>query len=189
MHPRSDEEADRGAMVRLADGQDIALNAIMERWQDRLAAFLLRLTGDREAAVSLAQETFVRLYRHRRRYNPRRAFSTWIFSIARNLARNHLRWRARHPETLMEPADLAEVSPSASGDDPRSRAESRERLRAVEEAIRRLPPEQREALVLSVYEGLGHSEIAEITDATPKAVEVRLWRARRELRESLGEHL
>lgn len=189
MQFRSDEEADRGAMERLAEDQDSALNAIMERWQGRLAAFLTRLVGDRETALSLAQETFVRVYRHRRRFNPRKVFSTWIFSIARNLARNHLRWRARHPEALMEPGQLADASPPVPQPNPAERAASRERLLAVEAAIRALPPDQREALVLSVYEGLGHAEIAEITDATVKAVEVRLWRARKELRERLADHL
>lgn len=189
MQPGSEEEADRGAMERLAEGRDSALNEIMERWQGRLAAFLTRLVGDRETALTLAQETFVRVYRHRRRFNPRKAFSTWIFSIARNLARNHLRWRARHPETLMEPEQLADASPPVAQADPGERAASRERLLAVEAAIRALPPEQREALVLSVYEGLGHAEIADITDATVKAVEVRIWRARKELRERLADHL
>lgn len=89
----------------------------------------------------------------------------------------------------MEPEQLAEASPPVPQADPRERAASRERLLAVEAAIRALPPEQREALVLSVFEGLAHAEIAEITDTTVKAVEVRIWRARKDLRERLAEHL
>jgi RNA polymerase sigma-70 factor (ECF subfamily) len=189
MHPSADEDADRGDMSRLCAGQDSAFNGIMVRWKDRLIGFLHRLCGDHGTASLLAQETFVRVYRHRKSYNPRLPFSTWIFSIARNLARNHQRWRSRHPETLLPPEELPESGDGGANPDPVGQAESRERLRALHTAISNLSRDQREVLILSVYEGLSHEEIAEIIDSSPRAVEGRLYRARQELREALADHL
>jgi len=183
------EEDDKKDMEELAAGHDSAMNPIMRRWKDRLTGFLYRMVGNHSSACDLAQETFVRVYRHRHSYNPRHAFSTWLFSIAANLARNHHRWRKRHPEALLEPAEMAESSPADPGADPHTQAANRERLNAVETAISRLPREQREALVLSVYEGMSHEQIADITDSSVKAVELRIYRARRELRHLLAQHL
>ncbi len=176
-------------MVELAAGRDSAMNGIMRRWKDRLIGFLIRMVGDHATACDLAQETFVRLYRHRASYNPHRSFSTWIFTIAANLARNHHRWSKRHPEALSDPAEIVEQSPPDPAADPHARAVAREKLAAVQRAIAGLPEDQREVLVLSVYEHLGHEEIAAITDTTVKAVELRLYRARKTLRETLAEQM
>lgn len=189
MHPSADEDADRADMAALCAGQDTAFNGIMARWKERLIGFLHRLCGDHGTACLLAQETFVRVHRHRRSYNPRLPFSTWIFSIARNLARNHLRWRSRHPETLLPPEEFPESGDDGTATGPAGQAESRERLRAITSAISNLSRDQREVLVLSAYEGLSHDEIAGIIDSTPRAVEGRLYRARQELREALADHL
>ena len=72
-------------MSRLREGDDLALNDIMDRWQSRLTGYLIRLTGSEAVAVDLAQETFVRVYGNRFRYRPSGAFSTWLFAIASNL--------------------------------------------------------------------------------------------------------
>ena len=84
-------------MRRLADGDDLALNELMSRWREPVAAFLLRMVGDHATAMDLTQESFVRLYTSRHRYKPVAAFSTYLFHIAANLARNHARWKGRHP--------------------------------------------------------------------------------------------
>ena len=188
MEPHNADE-DQLEMEALAAGQDSAMNGIMRRWKDRLTGFLLRMVSDHATACDLAQETFVRLYRHRTSYNPRRPFSTWIFTIAANLARNHHRWSKRHPEALADPSEIADESPPDPSADPRARAIAREKLTAVQSAIAELPQDQREVLVLSVYEHLSQEEIATITDSTVKAVELRLYRARKTLREALSGHL
>jgi hypothetical protein len=94
---RFPEDADSSAMRRLREGEDLALNEIMERWQRRVTSYLLRFTGNETVAIDLAQETFVRVYQARERYRPKAKFSTWLFAIASNLAREHLRWLRRHP--------------------------------------------------------------------------------------------
>lgn len=175
-------------MADLAAGDDLALNRIMNRWKDRLAAFLYRMVGDSHQGLDLAQETFVRVYRHRGSYQPHRNFSTWIFGIAANLARNHLRWKRRHPEELLETTDDSShpVAPNAT---PHEQAATREKVRAVQQAINDLPSPLREALVLSIYEGLPHEEIAHVTDSTAKAVEIRIHRARNLLRQRMANLL
>jgi len=184
----SDDE-DKKHMADLAAGQDTAMNSLMRTWKDRLIGFLLRMVNDHSTACDLAQETFVRVYRHRSSYNPHQSFSTWIFTIAANLARNHHRWSKRHPEALTDPSDFADASQADPAADPHQRAVAKEKLAAVQDAIGKLPPDQKEVLVLSVYEHLSHDEIAEITNTTTKAVELRLYRARKTLRDSLASHL
>lgn len=184
---QASEDADSEAMRRLASGDDRALTGIMERWKKRLVAYLLRFTGSEAAAVDLAQETFVRLYQARARYRSNgsaRCFSTWLFGIAANLGRNHLRWQGRHPTLPLEEA----VEP-VSSDDPALCAEAQERSRAVQLAIAGLAPDLREALILSEYEGLSHAEIGVIAECSVKAVERRLAHAREQLRRELSRYL
>ncbi|MBL9160506.1 MAG: sigma-70 family RNA polymerase sigma factor, partial [Verrucomicrobiales bacterium] len=95
-------DTDIALMLRLAGGEDLALNDLISRWRDRLAAFLLRMVGDHATAMDLTQETFVRLYTSRKTYKPTAAFSTYLFHIATNLARTQARWRKRHPTVPMD---------------------------------------------------------------------------------------
>lgn len=189
MSDPSDSELEAGlldleGMERLAAGEDLALNGIMERWKSRLVAYLYRFTGNESAALDLAEEVFVRVYQGRLKFRPGKPFSTWLFGIAANLARNHLRWHRRHPTLPMEEA--IEV---VSGEDPSRSAETNERDRAVQQAIALLPPDLREALILGEYEGLSHAEIATISGCSAKAVERRLSRAREILRKELSRYL
>jgi RNA polymerase sigma-70 factor (ECF subfamily) len=185
--PDPDREAallDREAMERLVAGEDLALNAIMERWKNRLVAYLYRFTGNEATALDLAEETFVQVYQGRAKFRVDRPFPTWLFGIAANLARNHLRWRRRHPTLPITEADHV-----PSDEDPVRSAEARERGKAVQKAIALLPPDLREALILVEYEGLSHAEISVISGCSAKAVERRLSRAREILRQELFRYL
>lgn len=180
-------DADILAMQRLAAGDDLALNEIMSRWRDKVAAFLKRMTGDHDVAVDLAQETFVRLYQHCGTYSPSAAFPTYLFRIAANLGRNHHRWRSSHPSVAVgdkerpgsEAPDL-QFSPSADMD-------HRERLHAIEAAIGALPTDQREAMLLFTYEDMSYAQIAEAAHCSSKAVETRIYHARQMLRSLLKD--
>jgi RNA polymerase sigma-70 factor (ECF subfamily) len=170
----------------LVDGEELALNALMDAWSGPLCAYLGRLLGDSATALDLAQETFVRVYRKRFEFNPKHAFSHWLFTIARNLAKNHFRWKERHPVTLCEsPPD----SPSASVPSPREHTMVSEKMDALQQAIQTLPGEMREALITATWHGMSVAEIARLQGSTEKAVELRLYRARKLLREALQEHL
>ncbi len=183
------DELDAELMRTLAEGDDLALNCLMDAWSQPLISYLMRLTGNHATACDLAQESFVRVHRHRLEYRTSQKFSTWLFAVATNLARNHARWRSRHPEALTEPEKLRELPVAGSRDSPDERAAANERLAALQKAIGELPHDLREVLILSTWHGLSHAEIARVQDTTEKAVEVRLYRARKLLREMLGEHL
>lgn len=184
-------DTDAELMERLAAGDDTALNVLMARWSDRVIAFLFRMTGQREVAVDLAQETFVKLYQARARYRPQGSFSTYLFAIAANLARNHSRWRRRHPAVSLDELDAESSSvrpePADPGHTPADSAIAREKAEEVHRAVRALPDDLREALVLSVHDGLGYAEIARISGCSAKAAETRIYRARQILKERLKD--
>ena len=167
------------------------LNQLMDRWQVPLRSFLYRYTQNEHDALDLAQETFVRIHQHRARFRPGARFSTWMFQIALNLARSHARWRRRHPAESLESGsgDSAASLQRANEATPADEALQAERAVAVRAAIAGLPGELREAVVLFEYEDKSHAEIALIVQATPKAVETRLYRARQQLRKVLGKYL
>lgn len=181
-------EMDAAAMTRLAKGEDLALSELMGRWQDRIATFLLRMTGNHATAQDLAQETFVRLYQSRARYKPSASLSSYLFSIAANLARNHLRWSARHPVKSMHDAQNDGPEPASEDSGPDEVLAQSETAQAVQRAVQDLSPELRETLVLFTYHDLGYQEIAAAVGSSAKAVETRLYRARQILKEKL-QHL
>lgn len=185
----SEEIQDSQLMTALASGNDPALNVLIRRWSPRILAYLSRHTDSHATAVDLTQETFVRLYQNRHRYDAARSFSTWLYTLAGNLLRNHARWQKRHPVTHMEPEVLSEQSPADDSPDPHDQLAASERVAAVRQAILSLPLELREPLVLSTYEHLPQPQIATILGLSEKAVEMRLYRARQQLRESLKSWL
>lgn len=178
------QETDSADMLALQRGEELALNRLMDRWQTPLRSFLYRWTQNEQDALDLAQETFVRVYQHRGRFRFGGRFSTWMFQIALNLARDHARRVKRRPTESLETAPE-----QASGITPGSQAADAERATVVRAAIAGLPGDLREAVLLSEYEDKSHAEIAEIVGATPKAVETRLYRAREHLRQTLARYL
>ncbi len=185
-------DPDIALMQRLREGEDTALNELMHRWQEPLVAFIYRYTGSYEDAIDLAQETFVRVYESRERYEPRGKFSTWLFTVAANLCHNHARWRARHPTvSIYAPADGSggvplEETLRAQGDTPADTAERDDLASAVREFVQQLPHDLKTALLLFEYHELSHVQIADVLNCTPKAVETRLYRARNLLRKDLA---
>ncbi|MGV3658598.1 MAG: RNA polymerase sigma factor [Prosthecobacter sp.] len=176
-------------MKSLAEGDDQALNRLMDTWSGPLLAYLTRLTGSTATAGDLAQEAFVRVYRHRFDFRAGHRFSTWLFSIATNLARNHVRWQNRHPEVLLSPENLGALPNQTTEETPEKQVVARERAAAVQTAISELPADMREALILSVWHEMSHGEIAQVQDTSEKAVELRVYRARKLLREKLEGQL
>lgn len=188
------DDRDRGDMERLQAGHDAALNDLMERHATPVFRFLCRMVGNEDDASDLAQETFVRVFKSRASFRPGQRFSTWLFTIAANLARNHFRWRARHPNLSLD-AENPETEQSlgstlpANNLAPNDEALATERARAVRAAVDKLPEDLREAMVLCEWEERSVAEAATILEATPKAVESRLYRARQILRERLKSWL
>ena len=185
---------DRADMERLMAGQDAALNDLMERHASPVFQFLCRMVGNEDDANDLAQETFVRVFRARTGFRTNEKFSTWLYTIAANLARNHFRWRSRHPNVSLEAETgnseqtLGSTIP-ANMPAPNEQALAAERAAAVRAAVGKLPEDLREAIVLCEWEERSVAEAAMILETTPKAVESRLYRARRILRERLKSWL
>ena len=187
-------EADAAAMTRLRGGDDLALNEIMARWQQPIMNYLSRFCGNETTALDLAQETFVRVYEARARYDARGNFATWLYAIAGNLARNSHRWQQRHPAVSLDaPTDenggtLATHLPDAANT-PDATAEQAERTAAVRAAIAELPGDLRAAVLLSEYDDRSNADIAAVLGCSTKAVEMKLYRARQTLRERLTRWL
>jgi RNA polymerase sigma-70 factor (ECF subfamily) len=192
--PPLPEARDRADMERLQAGQETALNDLMARHATAVFHFLCRLVGNEDDANDLAQETFVRVFKSCHSFRTNQKFSTWLFTIAANLARNHFRWRARHPNLSLD-AENPETQQSlgstlpASSPTPTEDALAAERVTVVRAAVEKLPADLREAIVLCEWEERTVAEAATILEATPKAVESRLYRARGILREKLKRWL
>ena len=180
----NEADADSADMRALQAGDSAALDRLMARWQVRLRAYLLRHLTTQSDALDLAQETFVRIFQHRDRFDASRRFSTWMFQIALNLLRDHGRYRQRRPTTSLD-----EAPESTDWHTPKHQAEKSEIAAAVRDAIGALPSNLREVIVLFEFEHLSHAEIAEVVGASPKAVETRLYRARENLRRHLTRWL
>ena len=190
MEPTDTDVRDRADMEKLQAGHDAALNDLMERHATPVFHFLCRMVGNEEDANDLAQETFVRVFRAAKSFRAEQKFSTWLFTIAANLARNHFRWRIRHPNISLESENpeteqsLGSTLP-ANRPQPNEQALAAERAAAVRAAVKNLPEDLREAIVLCEWEDHSIADAATILEATPKAVESRLYRARGILRERL----
>jgi RNA polymerase sigma-70 factor (ECF subfamily) len=180
-------EPDVQLMLRVQRDEAGALGELIRLYWPRLFGLFFKQFRDRQEAEDLAQDVFLRLYRNRRRYQPRASFATWLFHIARNVARNAVRGRRRRP--------IASLSTrmAAAGDDwmpvnrpeaPTRSMEREETRRAVRQAMAGLARRQRTALELQ-FQDWSYSEIAAELEMTPKAAKSLLYRARLQLRQSL----
>jgi RNA polymerase sigma-70 factor, ECF subfamily len=190
MNGSSTDEQDAQDMARLAGGHDAALNELMDRHAEKLFQYLVRSLQNEEDAADLAQETFVRIYQNRNRFDPAQKFTTWLYAIASNLVRDRYRWRSRHPQVSLEADSQATEAPlkdtlQSGTQAPDENLEALERSQAVRHAIAALPEELRQPLILAVYRELPQAEIGAILGYSAKSVETRLYRARQQLRAAL----
>jgi len=166
------------------------LDELIARYQYRLPRYLLTLTGNRQAAEDLFQETWIRVLEKGHLYNPQWRFETWLFSIARNLAIDLLR---RHePESLDALLHPGDERPARDWSDnksptPLETVVADQRAERVRVALRHLVPEAREVLVLRFQEDMDLSEIAEVVGAPLSTVKSRLYRGLEAFRNLLEE--
>jgi RNA polymerase sigma-70 factor (ECF subfamily) len=183
-------------MLRVRDGDDAAFAELVELYQHRLVAVMHHLVGHADEAEDLAQEVFLRVYRTRHRYRPRAKFSTWLFTIANNLALNALRRRRRRPAVPLESQESgplgarpAEQLVPDRAKPPGQRLQQQELAEVVRKAIEGLNERQRMAVVLNKFEDMNYADIAEVMGLTSKAVKSLLSRARCRLREVLQDYI
>jgi RNA polymerase sigma-70 factor (ECF subfamily) len=179
---------------RCARGDAAAYRELVGRLEKPLVNFILRFVGERHVAEDLFQETFVRVVRSLGEFHPDASLSTWIYTIARNLALDHLKARRRHREVALDSEAsedrgrviyFKDVLRSGAAE-PGERAEATEAERRVAGALAGLTPAKREALVLRIYAGLPYGEIAKIVKAPVGTVKFRVHEAVQDLAKLLG---
>ena len=184
-------------MLEVRDDKAAAFEELMLRYQNRLVTVLEHLVGRRDVAEDLAQEVFLRVYRARKTYVPGSKFSTWLFTIANNVASNSLRsqsrrrevnWKARPGESTGANT-LDQMAQAASSLMPTRQADKSEMCEVVREAIGTLNERQRLAVLLSKFENMSYEDIAETMQMTPQAIKSLLSRARGNLRAVLEPYL
>ena len=183
-------------MLQVRDDQDGAFEELVERYQHRLVAVMNHLVGNPEEAEDLAQEVFLRVYRARKKYRPRSKFSTWLFTIANNLALNSIRARQRKPVVPLNARDSGPLGARPQeqlvpdpGTGPQQRVQKNELAQRIREALETLNERQRMAVVLNKFEDMNYAEIAEVMGLTTKAVKSLLSRARTNLRAALSGYV
>jgi RNA polymerase sigma-70 factor, ECF subfamily len=190
---KSVRETDEELMARFQSGDSDAMEELFARFQKPLFNFFYRMVGRREIAEDLVQETFIKLCRFGHTFCGSNAkFTTWLYSVAGNQCRDHLRHAARRPETPvadMEESyseeDQVELPPptlESPVEEHLMRMELREELAS---AIRSLPEKERTAIMLREYQGMEYKEIAETLGCPIGSVKVLIFRARQRLRERL----
>jgi len=162
-------------MLLVKDGHLSELTELFDRYQVPLYNFFLRLTLDKATSEDLTQNLFYRVIRYRQSYQAAQGtFRTWLYRMARNIYADFYRQRQKEPGQLRdtENEELADQSAGYSEAD----------YRRLDDALALLPPDQREILVLSRYQGLKYEEISKIKDLSVGAIKVQVFRAIRQLR-------
>ncbi|MGH7703336.1 MAG: sigma-70 family RNA polymerase sigma factor, partial [Gemmatimonadales bacterium] len=176
-------------------GDRQAFPELVSRFQTRLLNFVYRMIGDRERAEDLVQEVFIRVHRHLHRFDLSKKFSTWVYTIASNLAKNELRNRRRNPLVLFQTikerwtATSRPLEFEAFGTRPDDMYDSRQLQELVDRTVTRLSEHHREVFVLRELEGKSYEEIAEIVDCNLGTVKSRLNRARHSFALLIGPQL
>jgi len=182
--------SDEDLMVRVAEDDERAFTELVRRFQGRVTNLIARVLNDRESSDDLAQEVFVRVFVHRRNYRRGSKFTTWLFTIAANLAKNEIRRRVRKRNWFSLDALQEMVSDSAiqladptEGQEP---ALQRAQLQdAIGRAIATVPEKYRVALVLRDIEGFAYEEIGQMLRIPGGTVRSRINRARGMLKRKL----
>jgi len=184
-------------MLQVRDGDAAAFEELVRRYRDRLLTILEHLVGHREQAEDLAQDVFVRVFKARERYTPDAKFSTWLFTIANNVASNALRSRSRRREVGVPegngadsaPLGLDQLAKAASGFMPTRALDKAEQAEMVRHAVAALNDRQRMALLLAKFEGMSYQDIAQTMGLSVQAIKSLLSRARVNLKEILTPYV
>jgi RNA polymerase sigma-70 factor (ECF subfamily) len=183
-------------MQRVRNDEAGAFEELVQAYQHRLVAVLHHLVGNAEEAEDLAQEVFLRIYRARKKYHGRSKFSTWLFTIANNLALNALRRRQRKPAVPLNLQDSGPLGPRPAEQLVRDRAgqplqqvQQQELAAVVRRALDGLNERQRLAVLLNKFEDMDYAEIAAVLELSLPAVKSLLSRARMNLRAALQGYI
>jgi len=193
--PPPDMDPDAALMLRVKQGDMAAFAELVDKYKQPVMNLALRMIRDQTEAEDLAQGVFVQIFKAADRYKVNSKFSTWLFTIARNLCLNEIRRRARHPaESIDVPHPEHEGQPLQQYED-RATASPPERLLQgelqdkIEEVLAGLPENQRTAILLCRQEELSYEDIAEVLGCSLSAAKSLIFRGRETLKERLKPYL
>ena len=187
-------DPDLALVDALAGGDESALTGLMNRYEEPIFHFIYRHVPNADDARELAQEVFVRLFFNVGKFKPEARFSTWLYQIALNLCRDHVKSRRTRQAAQTDSLTAREDDDEHPAEDvavenrtPSDAAQAREKLAALDDGMAALPHDLRTALVLATLEQRSHQECAELLKTTPKAIETRVYRARKFLLEWMSK--
>lgn len=188
-------------LMRLCqDGDELAFEELFKRYEGPALSFINRMIGDRSRTEALGQEAFLRIFKEAKSYQYPRSFPTWFYTIVRNLCKNELRWRSRHPTVSIEEnldrsghsggegGNLGDRLKSA-GRGPLDEIVGDEMVKKLEGALSDLPELEREILILNRFQNLKYKEIAEIVGVPVGTVRSRIHGALDRLRREIKDYL
>lgn len=187
----ADDRQDIAWMQRVKQGDIEAFERLIEAHQSRVIGTISKMLGDCSDSEDIGQQVFIRVWNSANRYEPNAKFTTWLFTITRNLVFNELRRRKRHPAASLD-AELEERAfqvPDSRAVLPTTVLIEEEKQAAIQKAIDELPEAQRMAVILRRYQDVSYEEIGKILELSVPAVKSVLFRARTALRERLQEYL
>ncbi len=197
-------DPDAELMLRVRDSGDLeAFEELVQRYQDRVLNTVVKMLGDTTDSEDIAQLVFIRIWKSANRYQPQAKFSTWLFTITRNLVLNEVRRRKRHPASSLDAPSSAQKARASSlsafalrsrlhdsgAPSPEEGVIHEELRQAVDEAIASLPENQRLAILLWRFEEMSYEEIGAVLKQSLSAVKSLIFRARANLKEKLRDHL
>ncbi len=188
-------DLDAALMLRVKRGDRAAFAELVEKFKQPVCNFVFRTLRDETESEDVAQNVFLQVWKSRDRYERTAKFSTWLFTIARNLCLNEIRRRSRHPaESLEESHAEHDDLPSRQYEDkkiflPTDNVLQGELAKKIEEALAELPENQRTAILLCRQDELSYEEIAEVLDCSLSATKSLIHRGRETLKEKLKPYL
>lgn len=185
------DDVDVALMGRIADGDERAFRELVERHQNAVIGTVARMLGNPAEAEDIAQLAFLRVWKHAKRWRPEAKFTTYLFTITRNLVFNETRRRSRRKEVSTDGREEESGFQVAaeSRHEPQEETMKLEMHQQIERAIASLPDAQRTAVILYSYESMPYEEIAKVLKTSVSSVKSLLFRARTTLRERLGSYL
>jgi RNA polymerase sigma-70 factor, ECF subfamily len=190
-----ERDPDTELMLKVKRGDEVAFEELVEKYKQPVLNLVYRILRDATEAEDLAQNVFVQVFKSADRYRVEAKFSTWLFTIARNLSLNELRRRSRHPtESLEGTSDPHEDSPARQFEDRTSASAPDELLREelsvkIEDALASLPENQRTAILLFKEQEMSYEEISKLLDCSLSATKSLIHRGRETLKQKLKPYL
>lgn len=190
-HRENDDEIDVALMMRVKEGDEGAFQELVERHQGMVIGTVTKMLGSTNDSEDIAQQVFIRLWKSAPRYKVKAKFTTFLYTIMRNLVYNESSRRSRKKESSINERedDFHLQAEDTQNKTPDDQVLQDELQAAVDKAIADLPEKQRLAVIMRRYDNRPYEEIAQVLDLSVSAVKSQLFRARTVLRESLQQYL